>query len=62
MTTQFAHETTLPGEESSAAAAKAIDGLVSFLRAHPTPSPKVALVAEDDDERTEVVVPSEICG
>lgn len=50
----------LPGEEVSATAAQAIEDLVGFLRAHPTPSPKVALVAEEAEARTEVVVPSEV--
>jgi excisionase family DNA binding protein len=50
---------TLPDDASSAAASEAVEALAGFLRAHPTPSARVALVA-DDDARTEVVVPGEV--
>lgn len=52
---------TLPDEASAAAASEALEGLVAFLRSHPTPTARVALVAEGD-ERAEVVVPTEVFG
>jgi excisionase family DNA binding protein len=50
---------TLPDDAAAAAASDALESLAAFLRAHPTPSARVALVA-DDDERAEVVVPGEV--
>ena len=52
---------TLPDEASAAAASEALEALVAFLRSHPTPSARLALVAEGD-ERAEVVVPTEVFG
>ena len=49
----------LPDDAAAAAASDALESLAAFLRAHPTPSARVALVAEDD-ERAEVVVPGEV--
>ena len=52
-------DVTLPDEEAATAASEALEGLIDFLRSHPTPSARVALVS-DRDERAEVVVPTEV--
>lgn len=49
----------LPDDAVTAEASQALEGLAGFLRSHPTPSARVALVA-DDEERTDVVVPAEV--
>lgn len=50
---------TLPDDAAAAAASVAVEAIADFLRAHPTPSTRVALAA-DGDERAEVVVPAEV--
>jgi excisionase family DNA binding protein len=49
----------LPDDAAAAAASDALESLAGFLRAHPTSSARVALVAEGG-ERAEVVVAGEV--
>lgn len=60
MTDAALHDVTLPDDRAAAAAAAAVEELVEFLRAHPAPATRVALVAEDAQDRAEVVVPTQV--
>jgi excisionase family DNA binding protein len=51
-------ELELPDEVATGQAASAVAELTAFLRAHPTPSARVELVAEDASGQTQVMVPA----
>ena len=51
-------EIELPDETATEQAAQAVHDLSKFLRAHPTPTARVQLCAEDPAEETKVVIPA----
>lgn len=51
-------ELELPDQSAAEQAADAVAELTAFLRAHPTPTARVQLVAESADGETQVVVPA----
>ena len=56
--TATVRELELPDQTESAQAASAVQELTTFLRAHPTPTARVQLVADEADGETHVVVPA----
>lgn len=56
--TATVRELELPDQTEAAQAASAVVELTAFLRAHPTPTARVQLVADDSDGKTQVVVPT----
>ncbi len=53
------HALSLPDESVAEQAAAAVASLSEFLRAHPTPTTRVRIVADEADGETQVVVPAE---
>ena len=51
-------ELELPNQIDAEQAADAVAELTAFLRAHPTPTARVQLVADEADGHTQVVVPA----
>ena len=51
-------ELELPDEAATDQAANAVAELTEFLRAHPTPTARVQLVADDPSGQTQVIVPA----
>lgn len=56
--TAAVRELELPDETAAEQAARAVADLTSFLRAHPTPTARVQLCADDTDGETQVVIPA----
>lgn len=51
-------ELEVPDQDAAALAAEALAQLSAFLQAHPTPTSRVQLCAEESDGETQIVVPS----
>ena len=51
-------ELELPDKSAAEEAARAVEELSEFLRAHPTPTARVQLFAEDAAQETRVVIPA----
>ena len=56
--TAAVRELELPDKSAAEEAARAVEELSEFLRAHPTPTARVQLCAEDADQETRVVIPA----
>jgi len=55
--TAAVRELELPDKTTAEEAARAVEDLCDFIRAHPKPTARVQLCAEDADEETRVVIP-----
>jgi len=56
--TAAVRELELPDETATDQAAQAVAELSAFLRAHPTPTTRVQLCADDADGETQVIIPA----
>jgi excisionase family DNA binding protein len=56
--TAAVRELEVPDQTTAEQAASAVADLTNFLRAHPTPTARVQLCADDADGETQVVIPS----
>ena len=56
--TAAVRELELPDDAAAEQAAQAVADLTAFLRAHPTPTARVQLCADDPDAETQVVIPA----
>lgn len=56
--TAAVRELELPDDTAAEQAAQAVADLTAFLRAHPTPTTRVQLCADDPDAEREVVIPA----